>query len=244
VRHRYGLSAPYILFLGTLGKRKNVPLLISAFRRLRERGYRELLLVIAGLPSNGEFEVALAAAHGELTGCVRCLGYVPEMDILPLYHGARLFVLPSMHEGFGFPLLEAMACGVPALAADNSAMRELATDEDMLCVGDAEAWSRKMEEMLFNTNLRQRLIARGFKKAREFSWQHAARATLAVYESVARNGKRATHSKAEPASIMRTANEAHRGVRRRGQSALRYWNTVHADLFDYPLQRRRFTKGC
>lgn len=241
VRQRYALSAPYILFVGTLEKRKNLPLLIAAFRRLRDLGYRDLLLVLAGLPSNGQCEVAKTIARENLTDTVRCLGYVPEADILPLYHGAQLFTLPSMHEGFGFPLLEAMACGVPALAANNSAMRELAADQEMLCFGEAEVWASKMEQLLFNTKLRQKLIARGLKQAREFSWQQTAWATLQVYKSV----YEATRKRLQPV-LEKKANVRHTPtpaenlfvLNPKGAeiSAAVLKTLAYADLFEYPLR--------
>ena len=248
VRQRYALSAPYILFVGTLEKRKNLPLLIAAFRRLRDLGYRDLLLVLAGLPSNGQNEVAKAIARENLTDTVRCLGYVPEADILPLYHGAQLFALPSMHEGFGFPLLEAMACGVPALAANNSAMRELAADQEMLCFGEAEVWAGKMEQLLFNTKLRQKLIARGLKQAREFSWQQTAWATLQVYKSV----YEATRKRLQPApekktSARHTPSSAENlfvlNPKSAETSAAVLKTLAYADLFEYPLQLQEIHDG-
>lgn len=248
VRHRYALAAPYILFVGTLEKRKNLPLLIAAFRRLRDLGYRDLLLVLAGLPSNGQAEIEKAIARENLTAAVRCLGYVPDADILPLYHGAQLFVLPSMHEGFGFPLLEAMACGVPALAANNSAMRELAADQEMLCFGEAEVWASKMEQLLFNTNLRQKLIARGLKQAREFSWQQTAWATLQVYKSVYHATRKRLHpvpagkisgrNGAAHAENLFVLNPKSAEINSAVLKTLAY-----ADLFDYPLRLEEIHDG-
>jgi len=248
VRSRYALDSPYILFVGTLEKRKNLPLLIAAFRRLRDLGYRDLLLVLAGLPSNGQAEVAKALARENLNDAVRCLGYVPDADILPLYHGAQLFVLPSMHEGFGFPLLEAMACGVPALAANNSAMRELAADQEMLCFGEAEVWAGKMEQMLFDANLRQKLIARGLKQAREFSWQQTAWATLQVYKSVYHETrKRSQPVPARKVSAWDGAAHAENLFVLNPKSAeinsAVLKTLAYADLFDYPLRPEEIHDG-
>ena len=249
VRNRYALSAPYILFVGTLEKRKNLPLLIAAFRRLRGLGYRDLLLVLAGLPSNGQAEVEKAIARENLNDAVRCLGYVADADILPLYQGAQLFVLPSMHEGFGFPLLEAMACGVPALAANNSAMRELAADQDMLCFGEAEVWANKMEQMLFNTRLRQKLIARGLKQAREFSWQQTAWATLQVYKSVYESARKRLQPTPEKKLLPRHSAAPHvenifgLDRQRAGINGAVLKTLAYADLFDYPLRLEEIHDG-
>jgi glycosyltransferase involved in cell wall biosynthesis len=250
VRGRYALNLPYILFLGTLEKRKNLPLLIAAFRRLRDRGHRDLLLVLAGLPCNGQLEVKKAIENENLNDAVRCLGYVPEADLLPLYRGAQLFVLPSVHEGFGFPLLEAMASGVPVLAADNSALRELAADRDMLCSGAPETWAGKMEQMLFDRMLRQKLVAAGLQKARRFSWQQTARSTLQIYESLQapartlvalnvaspatpRNG---AAPRSEKFFALAKANAA-------GLSGAVLKTLAYADLFDYPLYLEEIHTG-
>lgn len=248
VRQRYALSAPYILFVGTLEKRKNLPLLISAFRRLRDLGYRDLTLALAGLPSNGQADVQKAIARENLNDAVRCLGYVADADILPLYQGAQLLVLPSMHEGFGFPLLEAMACGVPALAANNSAMRELAADQDMLCFGEAEVWAGKMEQMLFNAKLRHKLIACGLRQAREFSWQQTAWATLQVYKSVHESARKRLQPTPEKKLIARRSAAPAENIfvldRKRaaiGDAVLK--TLAYADLFDHPLRLEEVHDG-
>ncbi|MDZ7360830.1 MAG: glycosyltransferase family 4 protein [candidate division KSB1 bacterium] len=250
VRARYVLNAPYILFLGTLEKRKNLPLLISAFRRLRDRGHRDLLLVLAGLPGNGQPEVKKALARENVQDAVRCLGYVAEADILPLYQGAELFALPSLHEGFGFPLLEAMASGVPVLAAANSAMRELAADHDMLCSGDAEAWAAKMERMLLDTALRQKLIAAGRQRALEFSWQQTAHATRQIYESVyacPRNGFRMNFaSGSTPGNGAAHPHQQLFASAAKNGAAIReavLQTLAYADLFDYPLRPEEIHDG-
>ncbi len=248
VRQRYALSAPYILFVGTLEKRKNLPLLISAFRRLRDLGYRDLTLALAGLPSNGQADVQKAIARENLNDAVRCLGYVADADILPLYQGAQLLVLPSMHEGFGFPLLEAMACGVPTLAANNSAMRELAADQDMLCFGEAEVWAGKMEQMLFNAKLRHKLIACGLRQAREFSWQQTAWATLQVYKSVHESARKRLQPTPEKKLIARRSAAPAENIfvldRKRaaiGDAVLK--TLAYADLFDHPLRLEEVHDG-
>lgn len=250
VRARYALNAPYIFFLGTLEKRKNLPLLIAAFRRLRDRGRGDLLLVLAGLPDNGRPEVEKALARENGKDAVRCLGYVAEADILPLYQGAELFALPSLHEGFGFPLLEAMASGVPVLAAGNSAMRELAANPDMLCSGDAAVWATKMERMLFDKTLRQKLIAAGRQRALEFSWQQTARATRQVYESVyapSRNGfmtnvvfRSTPHNGVahHHQMLLAPAGKNAAAIREAVLKTLAY-----ADLFDYPLRLEEIHDG-
>jgi glycosyltransferase involved in cell wall biosynthesis len=258
VRERYALTAPYILFLGTGEKRKNLPLLIRAFSRLRERGHRDLLLVLAGQPCNGRSEAEKAIAAENLGNSVRRLGYVPDADVLPLYHGAKLFALPSVHEGFGFPILEAMACGVPVLAADNSAMREIVANAGMLCSGDAQAWAQKMARLLEDANLRQKLADCGRRRAKEFSWQQTAQATLAVYESLQSAPRRALPLNSSlvlephPALSAMPRNGASNGttklLSRAGTNGadidLAVLKTLaYADLFDYPLDAEEIYHG-
>ncbi len=260
VKTRYGLNSPYLLFIGTFEKRKNLPLLIEAFSRLRRRGHQELLLALAGQPDNGRAEVERTIAQENLRDAVRCLGYVPDVDIQPLYHGARLLVLPSVHEGFGFPLLEAMAGGVPVLAADNSAMRELAVDSEMLCAGDAEMWAQKIERFLVDNALRQELITRGRQHARTFSWQQTAQATLAVYESLQPPSRHAmpvrlvrafdlkslassaaTRNGSVPVMKISSSNSNDNGLGEINEAVLR--TLAYADLFDYPLRAEEVHEG-
>jgi glycosyltransferase involved in cell wall biosynthesis len=260
VKMRHGLNSPYLLFIGTFEKRKNLPLLIEAFSRLRRRGHQDLLLVLAGQPDNGRAAVGRTIAQENLQDAVRCLGYVPDAEILPLYHGARLLVLPSVHEGFGFPLLEAMAGGVPALAADNSAMRELAADPEMLCAGGAEMWAQKIERLLVDNGLRRELIVRGRQHARTFSWQQTARATLAVYESLQPPSRHAmpvrivrafdlkslassaaTRNGIVPVMKISSANGYSNGFEKISEAALK--TLAYADLFDYPLRAEEVHEG-
>jgi len=250
VRQQYSLTAPYILFLGTLEKRKNLPLLIEAFARLRDRGHHDLLLVLAGQACNAGAEVNAAIRREKLGGAVRCLGYVPDNEVLPLYHGASLLALPSLHEGFGFPLLEAMACGVPVLAADNSALRELAVEPEMLCSGEAAAWAKKMERLLTNQNLRQRLAAYGRQRAQEFCWRKTAEATRQVYESLqaprryfvngsfAKNSSRngMSHNDKKELPVVHAENDF--TVR---DAVLQ--TVAYADLFDYPMRAEEICDG-
>lgn len=195
-RRKHGLVEPYILFVGTLEKRKNLDMLVRAFHEFARRGAHEHVLALAGQAGNGSAEVAAAIAELHLQGRVRLLGYVPETHLPALYQGAELFVMPSLYEGFGFPLLEAMAGGVVALASNNSSLRELAVHPQMLCEETPSAWAAKMESLVFDKTLRYELARYGVHRAKDFSWQSATEKLRAIYESASpkksiqkRNGK-------------------------------------------------------
>ncbi len=196
VRRERALATPYVLFVGTLEKRKNLVMLLQAFHEFCRRETPRHVLVLAGQNSNGSAEVAATIARLHLQERVRVLGYVAEKDLPALYQGAELFVMPSLYEGFGFPLLEAMAGGVVALAANNSSLRELAAHPQMLCEATPSAWAEKIATLLFEAKLRQELARHGAQHARQFCWRRSAEKLRAVYESAAaerfhraRNGK-------------------------------------------------------
>ncbi len=118
-------------------------------------------------------------------GRVRLLGYVPDADLPALYTGATLFAFPSLYEGFGLPVLEAMACGTPVVTSAGSALEEVAGDAAVLVdPRDEEALAEAMRLVLSDEALRADLRARGVEQATQFSWEHTARETLSVYETV------------------------------------------------------------
>jgi len=191
VLRRYGIRRPYCLFVGNLEPRKNLSRLIEAFGLLRARAVRAPdgaaapQLVLAGTRGwlyNGI--LTDVAAHGETSDIV-FTGYVPAADLPALYAGAACFVFPSLYEGFGLPVLEAMAAGTAVVASRVGAIPEVAGDAALLVdarrpVELAEA----IESVLTDPTLRARLVARGRARARLFTWEAVARQTLAVYESV------------------------------------------------------------
>jgi glycosyltransferase involved in cell wall biosynthesis len=187
-RQRYDLPERYILFVGILAKKKNLPTLLRALAQVRARSPGAPDLVVAGrqYPQSSDTEsVALVHQLG-LDDHVRFIGGVPNEDVPPLYAGAELYVLPSLHEGFGIPLLEAMACGVPVLTSGGGSLPEVAGDaawvvEDPL---DVDAFSEAILRLLSDQVLRSDLIGRGYRRVAEFSWEKSAQAMLEIYDSV------------------------------------------------------------
>jgi glycosyltransferase involved in cell wall biosynthesis len=186
VRARYGLPERYLLTVGTLEPRKNLVRLLAAWAPLYQAGEAPAL-VVAGKPGwlNDAFYAALEGSPARVG--VRLTGYVDD-DLLPaLYSGAELFVLPSVYEGFGLPPLEAMASGAPVACSDIPALREVAGEAALYFdPRQPEAIRAVLSEAWRRPDLRAELRARGLARARQFSWERAARETRAVYEGVLR----------------------------------------------------------
>lgn len=172
-----------VLAVGTLEPRKNYVRLLSAFDRLLRSGERDLTLIIAG----GE-GLASAAIHGTirrlgLGAAVRLVGYQSQRQLEDLYHRATLLAMPSLDEGFGFPVLEAMASGVPAVVASAGALPEVAGDAaEFVDPLDEESIFEGLHRVLHSSELREAMRRRGLERANRFSWENAARETARVYE--------------------------------------------------------------
>ncbi len=205
VVRRYGIRPPYCLFVGNLEPRKNLSRLVEAFGLLRARGLvtpdgRPPQLVLVG--TRGWLYAGILAAVEEQGGApdIVFTGYVPPADLPALYAGASCFVFPSLYEGFGLPVLEAMAAGAPVIASRVGAIPEVAGDAGLLV--DARRpgeLAEAIEAVLTDEPLRSRLVARGRARARMFGWDAVARQTLAVYEAVYATGRGGT-SRARPAA--------------------------------------------
>jgi len=186
-RTRYRLPDRYVLFVGTLEPRKNISTLVRAFSLLRAEQTTDLRLVIAGGQGWGYKDLFETVDALALRDHIMFLGYVEEEDLPDLYRGALLFVYPSLCEGFGLPILEAMACGTPVVTSDTSSMPEVAGDAAVLAEPtNPEALASAMALVLGDDGLREELRRKGIARASGFSWDAAARKTLEVYRSLAR----------------------------------------------------------
>jgi glycosyltransferase involved in cell wall biosynthesis len=186
VRAAYGIAGDYLLHVGTLHPRKNLARLIEAFARLRadaqlRAGFPGLQLVLAG--ARGWLAAPILARVRELglEGAVVFPGYVAAGDLAALLSGARAYAFPSLYEGFGFPALEAQACGVPLVAARASSLPEVAGEGahyvDPLSVDDL---ARGLRDVLTREDLRAALVARGTANLARFGWARAAAQVLEV----------------------------------------------------------------
>jgi glycosyltransferase involved in cell wall biosynthesis len=182
VRLKYQLGdTPYILAVGTVQPRKNYQMLIRAFRPVAAQ--RPHALFIAGGKGWLYDEMMSEVEKQGLNGRVRFIGFVDDVDLPALYSGAALFVQPSLYEGFGLPLLEAMACGVPVITSNVSSLPEVVGETAVqLSPQDEAAWTNILLTLLADPTRRARMVADGFRQARRFSWQTAARQLLHIYE--------------------------------------------------------------
>ena len=187
VAARYDLPPRYLLAVGTLEPRKNLTTLLQVFARLRRDGGvdPELRLVLAGARGWLDEPIFRTVRSLGLEDAVRFPGFIDDDDLPAVYGGAALFAFPSLYEGFGLPLLEAMACGVPVVTSNISSMPEVAGDAAVLVdPRDADGLAAAIARVLRDEGLRDRLRVAGIARAREFSWEATARRTLDAYASL------------------------------------------------------------
>ncbi len=179
VRREKHLEKPFILHVGTLKPHKNVQLLIRAVERLRERGLPHELVLVGRKDARQKALMDLVDSKP----FVRHLGVVSDPELAALYSLTDAFVIPSLIEGFGLPLLEAMACGAPCLASDRSSLPEVLGPEGVYFDPErVDALEAVLYNVLQNRELRQKMSVAAMNRARHFSWRKTAEQTLQVYQ--------------------------------------------------------------
>jgi glycosyltransferase involved in cell wall biosynthesis len=185
-RARYHLPARYLLFVGTLEPRKNIELLIRVFARARQIADVQQRLVLVGPRGWFAQNIFRVIQELELNEQVIVLGYVPDADLPAIYAGADLFVYLSRYEGFGLPVLEAMACGAPVLVSNTAALPEVVGDAGVcVALNDPRAIAMELVQLLGDATRRAALSARGVKRAQTFSLERSIQQTLQVYNDAA-----------------------------------------------------------
>ena len=182
-RERLRVPDSYILYLGGYSFRKNVPVLIQAFSQLKNLRHHVKLVLAGGIKSGPEEQLRSLIAELGIQEDVVWLGHISERDLPILYSGAEIFVYPSIYEGFGLPVLEAMACGAPVITSNVSSLPEVAGDAAVLVdphdkIGLTMAMRRILEDSSFHADLGRK----GLSRSAAFSWDRCARQTVAVYQ--------------------------------------------------------------
>jgi glycosyltransferase involved in cell wall biosynthesis len=180
--HRLGIYHNFVLSVSSLEPRKNLKTLLEAYATYRKHHSGQELLVIAGARGWLNEEITQLVSELGVEGQVKFLGYVQESDLRVLYSTAKLFVYPSLYEGFGLPPLEAMACGAPVISSNTSALPEVVGDAALLIdPHKSDELCQAMWTVLCDEALRLRMRQQGLQRARLFSWERVAQETLAVY---------------------------------------------------------------
>jgi glycosyltransferase involved in cell wall biosynthesis len=185
VRNRYSLPKQFILYVGTIEPRKNVSGIAKAYSSLSSDLRKKYPLIIAG--SKGWYAESILNEIKALRipDDIRLTGFVDDLDLPILMSMAEVFVFPSLYEGFGYPVLEAMASGVPVITSTSSSLPEVIGDAGiMVDPVDTRAISEGMVRILRDPRFRASLRAKGLKRAKQFTWEKTARRTLQVFESV------------------------------------------------------------
>ncbi|MCB0104962.1 MAG: glycosyltransferase family 4 protein [Caldilineaceae bacterium] len=185
-RRTHQLPARFLLYVGTLEPRKNLPLLLRAYARWRrESADHDVALIVAG--GKGWFygEIFQLVQELGLTAWVHFPGYIPDAELPAWYNAAEGFIYPSLFEGFGLPVLEAMACGTPVICSDIPVLREVAGESALTFDREDErALAAQIAALLTEADLRRELIEKGRAQAHQFSWKASAQTTLALYQGL------------------------------------------------------------
>lgn len=184
VKKHYAIEGRYVFALGALDPRKNTVHVIRAYTRLLRIYSQPVQLVLAGLSQEAKNKFNVLVSELGLNGKVVVLGFISEQELAALYNGAELFLYPSLYEGFGMPVLEAMTCGAPVVTSPSGSLPEIAGDAALMVdPHNPDEIAEAMLRILSDNLLRERLIKMGMEQAGRFSWAHTARQVLDVYRN-------------------------------------------------------------
>lgn len=194
VRARYALPRRFVLYVGTIEPRKNLGRLLRAFEQLGRCGFADLGLVLVGNRGWGDTEVLRSIERLRLQDRVKLLGFAPAEDLVGLYNLAEALAFPSLYEGFGLPVVEAMACGTPVVTSPNGSLAEIAGGAaELVDPYSVESIAAGLRRVLSDGARRSELRSAGFVRltAAQFNWHTTAAQTRRVYQAAASIGRRA-----------------------------------------------------
>ena len=187
ILNRYKIKGPYILFLGTIEPRKNLVLLVQAFEKLKKEGFPHQLVLVG--KKGWRYEPILKTIENSLfTNDIHLPGYIDRNDLPIIYSMAEQFVYPSMYEGFGLPVLEAMCCGTPVITTNISSLPEVGGEAALYFENnDAHDLFQKMKLLATNPSLRKVISQKGLKQSKKFNWKTSVQNLLTKLEQLHKN---------------------------------------------------------
>lgn len=175
IKNKYKIKNEYIFYIGRLEEKKNTPNLVKAFSIFKKKYQSKIKLLLVGPPGYGYDKIKQIINKENLKNEVIELGWIENEDLPYLMNGAKIFVFPSAYEGFGIPIIEAMACGVPVITSNFGAMKEVANNAAFLVDSNhPEEISEAINKLLVDKKLRENLINKGFERIKDFSWRQTA----------------------------------------------------------------------
>jgi glycosyltransferase involved in cell wall biosynthesis len=188
VRIKYNLKKDYILMVGSIEPRKNHQLLIRAYNALPGLIRKKFDLILGGGSGWLNTDIFELVKNLRIQDQVRFLGYIPDADLPAIINAATVFAYPSFYEGFGLPVLEAMACGTPVITSNVSSLPEIVENAGiMIDPSSMDELRERLIEVLKNDSLRENLRRKGLEQAKKFSWRDTAKRTLEIYEQLVAN---------------------------------------------------------
>lgn len=183
-KKKFGIQEPFLLYVGTINPRKNLVFLTQIFERVLTK-IPKMQLVIAGKKGWFYNELIAEVNKLKLDDKVIITDYITDEEKRALYAAADMLTFPSLYEGFGFPVLEAMACGVPVIASNKTSIPEVLGDAGIsLNPGNKDEWADEIVKLHFSPERKRQLIAAGLKQAQKFSWEKSAKQAVEIYKNV------------------------------------------------------------
>ncbi len=182
VKKKFKIARNFILHVGQTHRRKNIPFLLKVFERMSDQN--RLDLVLAGPPGGGEKEILNIIQESRFRKNIHRFKEVPEKELLYLYNTASCLLYASLYEGFGLPVVEAMACGCPVACSDRTSIPESAGGAALLCGPDEEEWIKAIKTIINDENERNKLIEKGLERVKKLSWERTVEEMLKTFESI------------------------------------------------------------